>query len=157
MNGKLPSTAQSPKRTKTLLNVCWLPTDAVLMDALRPYKARSRGRRLKELALLGAELERLGFRLESTGTGYRVMHPANLDAGVDAAAWGPVAGSPVTPAPALLAQMEVEAPATGPTDHTQEPLPVVAQAGFATSAPHVAPEPVAAIDDHDALAFAANF
>jgi len=127
------------------------------MDALRPYKARSRGRRLKELALLGAELERLGFRLESTGTGYRVMHPANLDAGVDAAAWGPVAGSPVTPAPALLAQMEVEAPATGPTDHTQEPLPVVAQAGFATSAPHVAPEPVAAIDDHDALAFAANF
>lgn len=157
MNGKLPSTAQSPKRTKTLLNVCWLPTDAVLMDALRPFKARSRGRRLKELALLGAELERLGFRLESTGTGYRVMHPASLEAGVDAAAWAPVAGTPVTAAPALPAQMEVEAPATAQAGQAQEPRSVVAEVGFASTPPHVAPEPVAAIDDHDALAFAANF
>lgn len=79
MTGKLPAAADSAKRSKTLLNVCWQPNDAVLLEALRPFKARSRGRRLKELALLGAELERLGFRLQAGGDGYRVLLPADVD------------------------------------------------------------------------------
>jgi|GEM_PF-5761058 len=39
--------------------------DRDLLQVLMPYKARARGRRLKELAQLGAMAERAGFRVVS--------------------------------------------------------------------------------------------
>ncbi|MBD5034936.1 hypothetical protein VWT76_15675 [Xanthomonas citri pv. citri] len=84
MRGYLPSQSDDSKQPpRTSLLVRWLPSDHVLLDALRPFKARARGRRFKELATLGAELERRGFRLEASGEGYRLMLPVEMAAGLE--------------------------------------------------------------------------
>nr|WP_312130867.1 hypothetical protein [Stenotrophomonas pavanii] len=74
MRGQLPSKPSSAKKTSLLIS--WLPVDAGLLDALRPFKARARGRRIKELAVLGAEVEKLGFRIDQVDGRYRVLGPA---------------------------------------------------------------------------------
>lgn len=75
MRGQLPSTPEGSRKTSLLIT--WLPLDRSLLDALRPFKARARGRRIKELATLGAEVEKLGFRIEVVGDTYRVLAPAS--------------------------------------------------------------------------------
>lgn len=74
MNGQLPSLPTGGK--KTFLLISWLPIDRTLLDALRPFKARARGRRIKELACLGAVVEKIGFRIEAVDGEYRLLAPA---------------------------------------------------------------------------------
>lgn len=80
MNGVIPSSATGEKKTSLLIT--WLPIDQVLLNALRPFKARSRGRRIKELAALGAEVERMGFKLVADDGEYKVLIPASFAASV---------------------------------------------------------------------------
>lgn len=80
MNGRIPSSATGEKKTSLLIT--WLPIDRVLLTALRPFKARSRGRRFKELAALGAEVEKMGFKLVAVDGEYKVLIPTDIAASV---------------------------------------------------------------------------
>lgn len=130
MNGHLPSLPAGGKKTSLLIS--WLPIDRSLLDALRPFKARARGRRIKELACLGAEVEKLGFRIEAVDGEYRLLAPAGQ--------------LPVTPA---IADSALAAEPVASQEGTQ----IEAVDGIATAA---APAPVA-IEHPDASEFASNF
>ena len=132
--------------TKTSLLISWTALDVGLLEALRPFKARARGRRLKELATLGAELERMGYKLATTAGGYQVLAPAAGLANFALAMDPPGrAGNPARPA---------YQDQTGP-----EPLPqaeVEPIGGASTVEPNDPPQVIPALDE-DAASFASSF
>lgn len=102
MRGQLPSSTESGKKTSLLIT--WLSVDRGLLEALRPFKARARGRRLKELATLGAEAEKLGFRLECSEDGYRLLAPA-MPASLHSGITPTVSAQPAAAPDSLQAQL----------------------------------------------------
>jgi hypothetical protein len=163
MRGYLPSQGEDSKQPpRTSLLVRWLPSDHVLLDALRPFKARARGRRFKELATLGAELERRGFRLEAAGDGYRLMLPVDLASGLELRSASMLGHDQPRPSEARAAS-----PALAPVASTAPP-PAVPHAVAAIpvgarelSGPQAVdahqPGPVAPLVDDDTMEFAASF
>jgi hypothetical protein len=137
MRGQLPSKPSSAKKTSLLIS--WLPVDAGLLDALRPFKARARGRRIKELAVLGAEVEKLGFRIDQVDGRYRVLGPALQQMTVGSAA--------ASTSPAPLAT-------TGVMADPIEPHPAADVATHMPQGPEILGPPP---PDPDASDFAASF
>lgn len=144
LRGQLPSKPEGARKTSLLIS--WLPADSSLLEALRPFKARSRGRRLKELAILGAEMEKIGFRLVVGSTGYQVMAPTSQLALLRASA-GDRASSLAEPAAVEAAEVACSPAANQEPDAAEMPL----AAALEVSAPEV--EPL----DEDAISFAESF
>lgn len=163
MRGCLPSQnddSKQPPRTSLLFR--WLPSDHVLLEALRPFKARARGRRFEELATLGAELERRGFRLVSAGDGYRLMLPVDMAAGLELRTASMVthdqgqAAAPAAASPPLTAVASSVTPPSSP--QVAAAIPVASRDRPGPEMTEAQPTgPVAPLVDDDTLELAASF